>query len=65
MPILISFVRALPRRSVARAFSTSHVSRSAKTNNPRLAVLYQAMDPPVVNGVRNPKKLGGLLPPRI
>ncbi|KAI4593043.1 hypothetical protein KJ359_010129 [Pestalotiopsis sp. 9143b] len=29
------------------------------SDNPRVAVLYQALEPPVVNGVRKPKKPGG------
>jgi hypothetical protein len=30
----------------------------------RVAVLYQALEPPVINGVRKPKKPGGKWAPR-
>ncbi|KAH6655686.1 D-alanine--D-alanine ligase [Truncatella angustata] len=37
-----------------------HLYSQAHTNqNSRVAVLYQALEPPVVNGVRKPKKPGG------
>lgn len=52
------------RPAGARAFCISHVSRSAKTNNCCLAVLYQAIDAPVFNDVRKPKKPGDLLSTR-
>lgn len=30
------------------------------TRSPRLAVLFQAIDPPWINGVRKPRKPGGI-----
>ncbi|KAF5027031.1 hypothetical protein F66182_907 [Fusarium sp. NRRL 66182] len=41
-----------PSRYAATRFSSSKASA-------RVAVLYQALDPPVINGVRKPKKPGG------
>lgn len=38
---------------------TSQGAASA-TRKPRLAVLFQAIDPPVINGVRKPRKPGGI-----
>ncbi|KAF2141564.1 uncharacterized protein K452DRAFT_228308 [Aplosporella prunicola CBS 121167] len=34
-------------------------SSAAAAGKPRVAVLYQALEPPVINGVRKPKKPGG------
>ncbi|KAJ4346754.1 uncharacterized protein N0V89_010686 [Didymosphaeria variabile] len=42
-----------------RSFSASaHLSRFEPTL-PRVAVLYQELDPPLINGIRKPKKPGG------
>jgi hypothetical protein len=30
------------------------------TSTPRVAVLYQELEPPLINGVRKPKKSGGM-----
>lgn len=34
----------------------------SSTENPCVAVLYQATDPPMINGVRKPRKPGGIEP---
>lgn len=39
--------------------SSRALSRQAAGPRPRVAVLYQALEPPVVNGVRKPPKPGG------
>ncbi|KAF2448619.1 glutathione synthetase ATP-binding domain-like protein [Karstenula rhodostoma CBS 690.94] len=57
-PTRVSRLFARPCRS----FSTSaHLARSEHhtgTTRPRVAVLYQELDPPLINGVRKPKKPG-------
>jgi hypothetical protein len=32
---------------------------------PTVAVLFQAIDPPIINGVRKPRKPGGELSPKL
>lgn len=34
-------------------------TQSGARDRPQVAVLYQAIDPPIINGVRKPKKPGG------
>lgn len=42
------------------------LSPSKRKSEERIAVLHQSVDPPVVNGVRKPKKQGGaLLDPKL
>ncbi|KAJ3527718.1 hypothetical protein NM208_g10562 [Fusarium decemcellulare] len=62
----------VPRHITCRAFLPHHLRRVvssatryagirySSSNSPsRVAVLYQALDPPIINGVRKPKKPGG------
>ncbi|KAJ9130516.1 Glutathione synthetase ATP-binding domain-like protein [Pleurostoma richardsiae] len=54
--------RAAAKRTFSgypRSLSTSASSGSAPPQRNRVAVLYQAIEPPVINGVRKPKKPGG------
>ncbi|CAF9930227.1 MAG: hypothetical protein ALECFALPRED_004555 [Alectoria fallacina] len=66
--ITSSFASSILRPVNKRLLSTSLRSWSNKvssqdatsaTRSPRLAVLFQAIDPPVINGVRKPRKPGG------
>lgn len=55
----MSFVPTVALR-VSRVASLGSVLRRAiSTQSPRVAVLYQAIDPPVIGGVRKPRKPGG------
>lgn len=51
-------------RSVARQGLLNRRTRlrqlSGEASKRRVAVLYQALDPPLINGVRKPKKPGGM-----
>jgi hypothetical protein len=47
-----------PCRAGVRKMSTN-TPRCSQASSPRVAVLYQAVEPPIVNGVRKPKKPGG------
>jgi hypothetical protein len=64
-PVIFGQALAIQRvHSVGRVFRlpTSPQWRSiafASTAAPRVAVLYQAIDPPVINGVTKPRKPGG------
>ncbi|OAL51425.1 glutathione synthetase ATP-binding domain-like protein [Pyrenochaeta sp. DS3sAY3a] len=59
---MASVLRILRRRTPRSSFAVRVVSRSLSTTpllKPRVAVLYQELDPPLINGVRKPKKPGG------
>jgi hypothetical protein len=45
-------------RNIPRALETRCYSANPK-QNPTVAVLFQDIDPPVINGVRKPRKPGG------
>jgi hypothetical protein len=47
----------LTQRSAQPQISARHMST---TSTPRVAVLYQELEPPLINGVRKPKKPGGM-----
>ncbi|CAN9395194.1 unnamed protein product [Alternaria alternata] len=53
----------LTQRSVQPRISAQQVAAASRhmstTSTPRVAVLYQELDPPLINGVRKPKKPGG------
>lgn len=51
-----SIARGTPRAQAAKAFMST---KSRHVAFPRVAVLYQALDPPLINGTRKPKKPGG------
>lgn len=60
------------RPTYSRLFHTAQGQWSIKTaiqstipgaGKPRVAVLFQAIDPPVINGIRKPRKPGGMNPP--
>ncbi|CAN9219557.1 unnamed protein product [Alternaria alternata] len=54
----------LTQRSVQPRISAQQVAAASRhmstTFTPRVAVLYQELDPPLINGVRKPKKPGGM-----
>lgn len=59
MSIVSNFVPSVTLR-VSRVASLGGILRKAlSTQSPRVAVLYQAIDPPVIGGVRKPRKPGG------
>ena len=43
-----------------RSFAASARLARSEPTQPRVAVLYQELDPPLINGVRKPKKPGGI-----
>jgi len=52
--------RIIPSAMQPSTLRTSLVfRRTFASGRPRVAVLYQALNPPVINGVRKPKKPGG------
>jgi hypothetical protein len=54
---------ALTQRSAQPQISARQVAAASRhmstTSTPRVAVLYQELEPPLINGVRKPKKPGG------
>ena len=66
-PCSFTFSRPASKRLLStslRPWSGELTSQGAAsaTTSPRLAVLFQAIDPPVINGVRKPRKPGGMDP---
>ncbi|KAF2135836.1 uncharacterized protein K452DRAFT_346027 [Aplosporella prunicola CBS 121167] len=43
----------------AHSLRTPFTRRAYSSGKPRVALLYQALDPPIINGVRTPKEQGG------
>lgn len=57
------FLMAFPRVEQLPAFSSRvgiSQSRHYSSSQGKVAVLYQELDPPVINGVQKPKKPGGI-----
>jgi hypothetical protein len=54
----------LTQRSAQLRISAQQVAAASRhmstTSTPRVAVLYQELEPPLINGVRKPKKPGGM-----
>ncbi|KAK4041456.1 hypothetical protein C8A01DRAFT_45415 [Parachaetomium inaequale] len=53
---------AAARRTCSRSLSTTGLTGARRSTYPcksRVAVLYQALDPPIINGVQKPRKPGG------
>jgi hypothetical protein len=54
----------LTQRSAQPRISAQQVAAASRhmstTSTPRVAVLFQELEPPLINGVRKPKKPGGM-----
>lgn len=59
MTIAPTFVPSVALRASRVASLGGVLSRAISTQSSRVAVLYQAIDPPVIGGVRKPRKPGG------
>jgi len=60
---MISLTKRSAKSALGRRLSVPTTRRHMYTTTaPRVAVLYQEFDPPLINGVRKPKKPGGKQP---
>ncbi|EED19001.1 conserved hypothetical protein [Talaromyces stipitatus ATCC 10500] len=59
MLIASNFIRSAAVRALHQVCSGSIPHRAISTQSPRVAVLFQAIDPPVIGNVRKPCKPGG------
>jgi len=60
---MISATRGFAKSAIGRRLTIPAARRNMYTTSaPRVAVLYQELDPPLINGVRKPKKPRGAQP---
>ncbi|KAI4913376.1 hypothetical protein J4E85_010830 [Alternaria conjuncta] len=59
---MIKATKCFAKLSIGRRLTVPAARQSMYTTSaPRVAVLYQELDPPLINGVRKPKKPGGYI----